>query len=214
MSFLETPRMPVTISQGAVFRYEWRRLRAQTVGGHLSHVIIWDDPLLYADVQWDQRDLDELHDDAWSWYVAVASGDYGFRVKDWGDYKSCSPLDTPSPTDEIIGTGTGALATFQLAKAYSAGAASYSRTIRKPVTGTVRVAVAGVEKTITTQWTLDSTTGIVTFTVGNIPTAGQAVTAGYEYDVPMRIESDSVSRAHSVTCYGTISLSLIEDRSA
>jgi uncharacterized protein (TIGR02217 family) len=47
---------------------------------------------------------------------------YGFRWKDWGDYKSCLPSGAPTATDRVIGTGDGTTTAFQLVKAYSSGA--------------------------------------------------------------------------------------------
>jgi uncharacterized protein (TIGR02217 family) len=117
----------------------------------------------------------------------------GFRYKDWMDYKSCSRFGTPAATDCAIGTGTGSLATFQLYKTYTQGAYTRFRKILKPIASTVLIAVAGVVKTVTTHYTLDAATGIVTFTGGNIPTAGQAVTAGFEFDVPVRFDIDDLS---------------------
>lgn len=118
----------------------------------------------------------------------------GFRYKDWQDYNSTAYGRTwgnaddtgaaPTPTDQVIGTGDGSVVAFPLVKRYSDAAGSYVRSIRKPVAGTVRVAVDGAEKTIGSQFTVDTATGLVTLAAA--PTLGQAVTAGFEYDVPVR----------------------------
>lgn len=115
---------------------------------------------------------------------------HAFRFRDPLDHASCAPGVTPQPTDQAIGTGTGSLATFQLVKTYSSGGASQTRTIKKPVSGTVRVAVAGTEKTLGTDFTVDLATGVVTFLAGHLPGAGAGVTAGFEFDVPVRFDSD------------------------
>ena len=86
---------------------------------------------------------------------------HGFRFKDWGDHKSCLPSGTPSPTDQAIGTGDGTTTAFQLVKRYASGAQSWTRSIAKPVTGTVRIALGGVEQP--SGWSVDATTGLVTF---------------------------------------------------
>ena len=114
----------------------------------------------------------------------------GFRWKDRADWKSCAPGGTVAPTDQALGSGDGVAAGFQLVKSYISGTASYARAIRKPVAGTVRVAVGGVEKAEGADFTLDPATGLVTFTAGAIPAAGAAVTAGYEFDVPVRFDTD------------------------
>src|SRR5262245_8213950 len=73
---------------------------------------------------------------------------YGFRWRDRADWRSCPPLQMPSPTDQEIGMGDGATAAFQLIKRYGSAFAPWSRSIIKPVEGSVRVAVAGVEQGI------------------------------------------------------------------
>jgi uncharacterized protein (TIGR02217 family) len=115
---------------------------------------------------------------------------HAFRFRDALDHASCAPGQTPQPTDQALGTGDGATTAFQLVKTYASGGATYVRAIQKPVTGTVRVAVAGVEKTLGTDFTFDMATGIVTFLAGHVPGAGAAVTAGYEFDVPVRFDTD------------------------
>jgi uncharacterized protein (TIGR02217 family) len=54
------------------------------------------------------------------------------------------------------------------------------------VAGTVRIALDGVE--LASGWSVDATTGIVTFAAA--PGAGVAITAGFEFDVPVRFDSD------------------------
>ena len=115
----------------------------------------------------------------------------GFRWKDRFDYRSCPSPALPSADDVDIGTGDGTTAAFQLIKPYGSGAGTpYLRTIAKPVPGTVRVAVAGIPQPIGTAWTLDMTTGLVSFVPGQVPAAGAAVTAGFEFDVPVRFDTD------------------------
>ena len=115
----------------------------------------------------------------------------GFRWKDRFDYRSCASPAAPSATDMPLGIGDGTTAAFQLAKVYGAGSgAPYSRLIKKPVAGTVLVAVNGVSVPQTTAWTVDTTTGLVTFLAGQIPAVGAVLTAGFEFDVPVRFDTD------------------------
>ena len=62
---------------------------------------------------------------------------YGFRWKDWSDYKSCLPSQALAATDQVLGVGDGSRTAFQLVKAYASGAQTYVRPIVKPVAGTV-----------------------------------------------------------------------------
>lgn len=114
---------------------------------------------------------------------------HGFRWKDWTDYKSGLPTAAVTNADQILGTGTGAQTTFQLVKRYTNGGSEYARPITKPVTGTVVVALNGVNQP--SGWTVNTTTGIITFTVA--PGAGVVVTAGFEFDVPVRFADDELN---------------------
>ena len=114
----------------------------------------------------------------------------GFRFRDRLDWKSSAPNAAPGALDQVIGTGTGALAAFQLVKRYGSGPGAYQRLIRKPVAGTVLIGVNGAAKTAGTHFNADHTTGIVTFIAGQLPLAGQTVTAGFQFDVPVRFDTD------------------------
>ena len=56
-----------------------------------------------------------------------------------------------------------------------------------PGTGTVKVAVNG---TLRQDWTLDAATGLLAFATA--PAPGAAVTAGFEFDVPVRFDTDAI----------------------
>lgn len=114
----------------------------------------------------------------------------GFRWKDRFDYRSCASPHAPAAGDVILGSGDGTTASFQLVKAYGGSGSPYVRSIRKPVAGSVLVAVDGVAKVNGVAWTVDATTGLVTFLPGHLPPAGSTVTAGFEFDVPVRFDTD------------------------
>lgn len=115
---------------------------------------------------------------------------YGFRWRDRLDCSSSRPGTTPGPLDQPLGTGDGSTAIFALRKTYGALHAPYARTIAKPVAGSVRVAVGGIEKTAGTDFAVDTTSGRVTFLPGRIPASGAAITAGFLFDVPVRFDTD------------------------
>jgi uncharacterized protein (TIGR02217 family) len=135
---------------------------------------------------------------------------YAFRWKDHADFKSCAASATVTATDQVIGTGNGVNAAFQLAKKYGSGARDYLRSISAPVAGTVLVAVNG---TPTTQFAVNMQTGLVTFNVGSIPANNANVTAGFEFDVPVRFDTDAISINLSHFASGEIpNIPLIEVR--
>jgi uncharacterized protein (TIGR02217 family) len=115
---------------------------------------------------------------------------YGFRWRDRLDNSSATDSLSVTPMDQVIGTGDGAQATFQLVKTYGNLYAPYARPIAKPVPGSVRVAVAGSEAAIGTHFTCDPSSGLVTFLPGHIPASGTSVTAGFLFDVPVRFDTD------------------------
>jgi uncharacterized protein (TIGR02217 family) len=115
---------------------------------------------------------------------------FGFRFRDRLDHRSSAAHGPPAPTDQPIGVGTGALAAFQLAKTYGQSFDPWRRAIRKPVAGSVRLAVDGVEKAEGADFTVDASTGVVTFLPGKLPPPGAAVTAGFAFDVPVRFDTD------------------------
>ena len=112
---------------------------------------------------------------------------YGFRWRDRIDHSSAPPGLAPAPGDQPIGVGDGATSVFQLAKTYGGAFAPYVRDILKPVAGSVRVAVGGVELPASA-FSVDLSTGLVTFTTP--PAAGASVTAGFLFDTPVRFDAD------------------------
>ncbi|MAB69010.1 MAG: glycoside hydrolase family 24 [Oceanicaulis sp.] len=104
---------------------------------------------------------------------------YGFRFKDWTDYQALA---------QLLGQGDGVTKTFQLVKTYASGGEVETRVITKPVPGTVKIYRDGVEAV--SGWSVNTATGLVTFTVA--PVSGVQVTADFEFDVPVRFDSDQM----------------------
>ncbi len=131
------------------------------------------------------RGLDEMH--ALVGFFEARGGQlHGFRFRDFVDWKSCAPSAAAAPTDQVIGLGDGVTTGFQLLKSYGDGTASYVRAITKPVAGSVRVALDGVEAA-PADFAVDSTSGKVVFALA--PAAGVAVSAGFHFDTPVRFDS-------------------------
>lgn len=135
------------------------------------------------------RSLEELQEVV-AFFEARRGSLHGFRFRDPFDMKSCRPQDTPGPLDQALGTGDGATVRFALAKTYGEEPDAYQRPILKPVAGTLRVAVDGEEKQMPADFSFDDGTGEVVFEPGAVPAAGAAVTAGFEFDVPVRFDAD------------------------
>lgn len=125
-----------------------------------------------------------------NFFHARAGRARGFRLKDWSDYSSAADnISPPNFADQTIATGNGATTVFQLVKNYSSGGIIYARIITKPTSGSVSIGVNGVQ--LASGWSVDTTTGLVTFAAA--PAAGQAITAGFLFDVPVRFDTDYLS---------------------
>lgn len=116
---------------------------------------------------------------------------HGFRFLDPVDHLStfddpCDPDTIVADTDALLGSADGTTTQFQLVKRYGVGGNPYVRRITKPVEGTVVIAVDGTSQA--SGWSVDHTTGVVTFT--SAPTSGE-ITAGYEFHTPVRFDADS-----------------------
>jgi uncharacterized protein (TIGR02217 family) len=188
MSFHET-RFPTAISRAAHGGPE-RRTDVVVLGsGAEERNARWADSRRSYNAGYGVKSLDDL-------YAVIAFFEerrgrlHSFRWRDPTDWKSCAPEGTSSALDQAIGTGDGATSTFQLKKTYGSAFNPWVREIAKPVAGTVLIAVAGVVQTPTTDFTVDPTTGLVTFELGHIPAVDAAITAGFEFDVPVRFDTD------------------------
>ncbi len=111
----------------------------------------------------------------------------GFRFRDPYDHSSASMTGTPTATDQLIGIGDGSTTRFPLIKHYGTSGDAEVRLITRPVAVSLLVAVNGV---VTSAWTLDSA-GAINLTAP--PPSGQAVTAGYLFDVPVRFSEDKLT---------------------
>jgi uncharacterized protein (TIGR02217 family) len=149
----------------------------------------WADSRRRYDAGFGIRTLDALH--AVIGFFEERRGRlYGFRYRDRVDFRSGAPSQAPAAGDQPLGIGDGATRVFPLAKTYGSGALPYRRTIAKPVAGSVRVAVAGIELEASA-FSCDPATGIVALV--EAPGPSQAVTAGFEFDVPVRFDTDEIT---------------------
>ena len=110
---------------------------------------------------------------------------YGFRFKDWTDYQS--PNSGDSRTNFM--TTNGSLNTFQLTKTYADSGGTFVRTITKPVSGTTTVYADAV---LTADWSIVTSTGVVTLGVTLAATTGKVISAAFEFDVPCRFYTDDL----------------------
>ncbi len=180
---------PIAIGFGATGGPERRTDIVQLASGHEQRNARWADSRRRYNAGTGVRSLADLH--ALIAFFEERRGRFhGFRWRDRADRSSAVPPAAVTAADQVLGTGDGTTAAFPLVKSYGIGFSPYRRPIAKPVAGTVRVAVAGVERSEGIDFTLEPTTGIVMFLPDALPGAGEAVTAGFAFDVPVRFDTD------------------------
>ena len=207
MAFHEV-RFPDDISRGARGGPERRTQIVELASGDEERNASWADSRRRYDIAYGIRRADDLAAVV-AFFEARNGRLHGFRFKDWSDYKSCPPSGTPSSADQQIGVGDGTRASFQLVKHYSSGAQTWTRTITKPVSGTVLIALNSTPQP--SGWSVDTATGVITFAVP--PGAGVAITAGFAFDVPVRFDSDLLDVTLDIERLGSItSIPLLEIR--
>jgi uncharacterized protein (TIGR02217 family) len=98
----------------------------------------------------------------------------GFRFKDWSDYTATNqPLRS-------LGSNQ-----HQMVKQYISGSAVYERDISKPVAASVKLYEDSILQL--SGWSLDSATGIITTSLSG------TLTADFEFDVPVRFDTDEMA---------------------
>ena len=188
MAFHEV-RFPANLSFGSVGGPERRTEIVALANGHEERNTPWAHSRRRYDAGVGLRSLDDL--EALIAFFEARRGElHGFRWKDWSDFKSSKASGAPTPLDQVIGTGDGVRKVFGLQKTYVSGLESYTRPIRKPVLGTVLVAVAEDQKVEGEEFTVDPTTGAIAFV--EVPPMGALISAGFEFDVPVRFDTDRV----------------------
>lgn len=185
-------RFPVAVSFGATGGPERRVEIVALTSGREKRNLRFAQSRRHFDAGTGVRSLDDLYEIV-AFFEARRGSCHGFRFRDPFDMKSCAPGAAVSPGDQVLGTGDGETAAFQLVKHYGEGGDAYRRTIAKPVEGSVRVAVAGVEQSAPDAFSVDHATGIVTFAPGAVPPPGAEVTAGFEFDVPARFDAERIA---------------------
>jgi uncharacterized protein (TIGR02217 family) len=188
MNFHEV-RFPAPLSAGSSGGPERRTEIVELRNGFEERNSPWAHSRRRYDAGLGLRSLDDLAE-VIAFFEARRGQLYGFRWKDWTDFKSCPPSAAPQPVDQAIGLGDGDARDFALVKRYAAGEPAYLRPIRKPVDGTVLIAVNGAPREDGDGFSVDHVAGVVRFT--SPPPVGAAITAGFEFDVPVRFDADRI----------------------
>lgn len=188
MAFHEI-RFPANLSFGSVGGPERRTEVVTLANGFEERNTPWAHSRRRYEAGAGLRTLDDI-ETLIAFFEARNGRMHGFRWKDWSDYKSCLPSRQISPLDQMIGTGDGYRTEFALSKTYRSGEQGYTRQIAKPVAGSVVVAVARDPKVEGQEFVVDPLAGVIRFAVP--PDIGVPVSAGFEFDVPVRFDTDRI----------------------
>ncbi len=180
---------PAALSFGSSGGPERRTEIVTLASGFEERNALWAHSRRRYDAGLGLRTLDDVHD-ALAFFEARLGMLHAFRWKDWADFKSSAPSEGMTPFDQPLGIGDGAAAAFALQRGYHSGGVSYFRPIAKPAPGSVQVARDGVTLAEGADFTVDYGAGIVTF--ASAPAPGAALTAGFEFHVPVRFDTDRI----------------------
>lgn len=211
MSFLNV-RFPTDIGYGSRGGPGYSTTVIENFSGYESRNQNWEYARYVYDVAYGVKTIAQLETLIKMFHIAGGKAN-GFKFKDRLDYKSCDFDSTPSRTDVEIGTGDGTTTIFQVIKKYTYEGITRNRKILKLVPDTLLVDVAGVSQTRGVDFTASNSTGLITFTAGHIPTTGQSIKCGYEFDVPVRFGIDELPIILENYRIGSASVPLIEDKS-
>lgn len=161
--FLEE-RLPIAVRAGASYSDEYKTEITETGNGGEYRRLVHPYPRRVWNIFYTQQTAD-LWDDILSLYHRAYGMYAGFRVKALDDYTTNSRIAAPTAFDQALALVSAGI--YQLQVAYGSGTAisigKPVRTIFKPVSGSVKVGIDALEVPITTMWTVDTTTGKVTF---------------------------------------------------
>lgn len=178
MSFEEV-RFPTDISYGSTGGPEYLTNVVTAANGYEKRNSVWNYPRSRYKVAHGIKTYKQFQS-LISFFRNRRGMAVGFRFKDWSDYKAIG---------EVIGMGDGTTTSFQLGIIYTSGNVSEYRKITKPVSGSVCIYLDGLLQA--TGITVDTTTGIITFDTP--PTNGSLITADFEFDVPVRFDTDKLT---------------------
>jgi len=182
-------RLPTDISFGSSGGPEFSTDIVITHGGYEQRNLNWVNTKAKYNIAQAVRKQGQL-DILIAFFRARQGKAHAFRFKDWTDYKS---------EGQQIAIADGVQGSFQLIKKYNSGGVTYNRAITKPVDTSVAVYVDGILENSTI---VDYTTGQVSFIAP--PPAGTVITADFEFDVPVRFDTDHLPT--TLNTYGSNSI--------
>ncbi|EAQ28348.1 hypothetical protein NAP1_12153 [Erythrobacter sp. NAP1] len=176
---------PFPLGRSTAVAPEFATSVSVTASGHERRNSLWSDARVHFDVGPGIRSESELSQLV-AFFRARRGAARGFRISDPFDNSTNAMTGTPSMFDQLIGTGDGLTADFQLVKSYGSGSDPQIRPITRPRPESLLVSVGGSPNT---DWTLGEK-GLLTFATA--PVEGDEIRAGFLFDVPVRFAEDRI----------------------
>jgi uncharacterized protein (TIGR02217 family) len=179
LSFFDNAVFPLETRE-IVARPRWQTTVVRTKSGATQRAANWADSLRLYDATMGVRTLAQYR--TLEQHLNAMRGQaHAFPLLDRAD---------STATTEGFGTGDGIATTFQLSKNDGNAANAYTREIYKPVSGTILVYDNAVLRTETTHYSINYSTGLVTFVTA--PVAGHVLTWSGTFYVPVRYTVDQL----------------------
>lgn len=188
MASFHEARFPDSISKGSSGGPRRRTDIVTLRSGHEERNAVWADSRRFYDAGLGLRNIDDVYEVAEFWEARFGNL-YGFRWKDWLDYKSCPPGTTVTSTDQLVGTPATVGEILEIVKRYTSEGHTYTRRIYKPIATSIVAQYNGVE--VSDDILIDQTTGLLRLLRPLEP--GQSLYIGFEFDVPVRFDQDSLT---------------------
>ncbi len=176
---------PVTISYGSTFGPEFKTRIFEADSGYEQRNSVWSNGRLMCDIATGIQTQDEL-DKLLAFFRVVRGRGDKFRLKDWSDY---------TISNTVIGVGDGVKTQFQAIKIYAVSNDSVTRTITRLLASPATPSAVNeiqVNNIVTTAYTVDADTGIITFDAP-VPSSEEVRIVYWEFDVPVRFDVDKIS---------------------
>ncbi len=201
-------RLPLALSENAIISPEFSTHIITSTSGHEYRNSNWADARMRYDVGpalRSEKDAALLI----NFFRARRGSAVGFRFKDPYD-NSSSDGGKISPIDQQIGLGDGTILSFPLVKNYGDPSTDAQvRPITRPLAQSILIAIDGEA---VSAWSL-SDRGVIIFE--RAPEVGSIISAGYNFDVPVRFASDILDLAGATHgAFDSNSIALIEVKEA
>ncbi|MEP1423169.1 MAG: DUF2460 domain-containing protein [Erythrobacter sp.] len=185
MEAFDDVNYPFALGRSASVAPEFSTSITVASSGHERRNSLWSDARIHFDVGPGIRSEHELCE-LISFFRARRGAARGFRISDPTDHSSSGMTGSPTMFDQLIGTGNGLAAEFQLVKTYGTNDEPQIRPITRPRAETLLVSVDG---TLSSDWFLGEKGRLIFNTA---PASSAEVRAGFLFDVPVRFAEDRV----------------------